>query len=58
MVAELAAEGIPVAVACRVLSVSKSGYYEWLGRPESPRDTRNRELGKLIATIHEESRGT
>jgi putative transposase len=38
--------------------VSKSGYYEWLGRPESPRAARNKELAKLIARIHEESRGT
>jgi len=51
-------DGIPAAVACRVLNVSKSGYYEWLGRPESPRKTRNRELMKLISEIHEESRGT
>jgi putative transposase len=45
-------------VACRVLKVSTSGYYEWLGRPESLRETRNRELMKLIRAIHEESRGT
>jgi putative transposase len=41
-----------------MLNVSTSGYYEWLGRPESPRETRNRELMKLIAAIHGESRGT
>jgi putative transposase len=29
VVRELAADGIPVAVACRVLDVSTSGYYEW-----------------------------
>lgn len=45
-------------MACRVLKVSKSGYYEWLGRPESPREARNRELTKMITEIHEESRGT
>ena len=45
-------------MACRVLKVSTSGYYEWLGRPESPRAVRNRELMKLIAGIHGESRGT
>jgi putative transposase len=45
-------------VACRVLKLSTSGYYEWLGRPESPRETRNRELMKLIREIHTESRGT
>jgi putative transposase len=45
-------------VACRVLKISTSGYYEWLGRPASPRETRNEELTKLIAAIHKESRGT
>lgn len=38
--------------------MSTSGYYEWLGRPESPRETHNRELVKLITEIHAESRGT
>ena len=41
-----------------MLKVSASGYYEWPGRPESQRETRNRELTKLIAAIHKESRGT
>ena len=41
-----------------MLKVSASGYYEWPGRPESQRETRNRELAKLIAAIHKESRGT
>jgi putative transposase len=45
-------------VACRVLDVSKSGYYEWLGRPESPRALRDKELTKMIREIHDESRGT
>ncbi|MER7459978.1 hypothetical protein [Micromonospora sp. NPDC126480] len=33
VVADLAAGGIAVAVACRVLEVSTSGYYDWRGRP-------------------------
>jgi putative transposase len=45
-------------VACRVLKVSKSGYYDWLGRPESPRELRNKELTKMIREIHVESRGS
>ena len=28
---------VDVAVACRVLGVSRSGYYDWLGRPPSLR---------------------
>jgi len=43
-------------VACRVLNVSKSGYYDWLGRPESPRQLRNKELTKMIREIHAASR--
>ncbi|WP_460348106.1 IS3 family transposase [Actinoallomurus acanthiterrae] len=58
LVRELAADGIPVAVTCRVLNVSKSGYYDWLGRPESPRQLRNKELTKMIRVIHAESRGS
>jgi putative transposase len=45
-------------VACRVLNVSKSGYYDWLGRPASPRELRNKELTKMARAIHAESRGS
>jgi putative transposase len=45
-------------VACRVLGVSSSGYYDWLGRPESPRELRDKELTKLIREIHGEPRGS
>jgi putative transposase len=58
LVRELADDQIPVAVACRVLKISTSGYYDWLGRPESPRQLRNRELTKMIHQIHTESRGS
>ena len=33
-----------VAALCRVLEVSKSGYYDWLDRPESDRSKRHRYL--------------
>nr|WP_189654315.1 IS3 family transposase [Nonomuraea spiralis] len=58
LVRELADDRIPVAVACRVLQVSTSGYYEWLGRPEPPRELRNKELTKMIRRIHADSRGS
>jgi putative transposase len=45
-------------VTCRVLNVSKSGYYDWRGRPASVRQLRNKELMKMIRVIHAESRGS
>ena len=30
---ELAADGIPVAVTCRVLNIARQPYYRWCGRP-------------------------
>jgi len=41
-----------------VLSVSRSGYYDWLHRPASPRQQDNELLLKIIGQVHEESRGT
>ena len=49
--------GPRVAVACRVLGVSRSGYYDWIGRP-SRRDETGERAGKHITEIHAESRGT
>jgi helix-turn-helix protein/integrase-like protein len=46
------------AVACRVLGVSRSGYYEWKGRPDSARSARDKELLKLIEQVHADSRGS
>jgi putative transposase len=37
-----------VAVACRILGVSRSGYYDWLGRPPSAREEVNTLLLKHI----------
>jgi putative transposase len=45
-------------VACRVLNVSRSGYYEWRDRPASARDEENTLLLKHIEQIHTDSRGT
>ena len=33
LVRELAADGIPVAVTCRVLKIARQPYYRWLARP-------------------------
>ena len=45
-----------VAVMCRVLEVSRSGYYDWVDRPESIRAKRHRELTVKIRQTHIESR--
>jgi len=41
-----------------VLNVSRSGYYEWLKRLDSPRAQENTLLLKHIEKVHSESRGT
>jgi transposase InsO family protein len=43
---------------CRVLKVSPSGYYDWLGRAPSKRQLDTERLRVEIAAIHRESRGT
>ena len=49
---------VDVAVACRVLGVSRSGYYGWLTRPASARTQENELLLKYIDKIHDDSRRT
>ena len=48
----------PVHMMARLLAVSPSGYYEWRGRPLSPRAVSGRRLVEEMRTIHEESDGT
>ena len=58
LVQELAADGVRVAVACRMLKTSTSGYYEWRGRPPSQRAIADHPLIAQIREIHVLSRGT
>lgn len=46
----------PVSVLCRVLHVSRSGYYDWKDRPPSKRDRENATLTEKITEVHNESR--
>ena len=59
LVHELAVDGYPVAVTCRVLKVSTSTYYDWLkGRPPSSWDLSDAYLLDAIIDIHRIARGT
>ena len=42
---------------CRLLHVSRSGYYDWTQRAESARRGRDRQLTLMIRRIHLESNG-
>ncbi len=46
----------PVGVMCRVLKVSRSGFYAWGDRPASPRAQRNERLVEKIRQVHEANR--
>lgn len=48
----------PVARLCRVLEVSRSGFYAWQGRPPSARSGSDRQLAMRIGEAHEQSRRT
>jgi len=47
----------PVALMCRVLQVSRSGYYAWCKRPAAERVGKDQRLTLEVAAIHAESRG-
>ena len=48
----------PVALMCRVLRVSRAGFYAWQERSPSQRQRKDTELGVAIAASHRRSRGT
>jgi hypothetical protein len=54
----IAANNLPVEVACRVLTVSVSGFYAQRNRPPSERAVRHAWLTDLIRQVHLDSRGT
>lgn len=48
----------PVSILCRVLQVSRSGYYAWKSRPLSKRSREDAALAEKIREVHERSRQT
>lgn len=52
LVRELAVDGIPVTVACRVLGFSSQAFYQWRTRPCSDRDWDNAHVTNLALDIH------
>ena len=46
----------PVALLCRVLKVSRSGYYAWHKRPAAARTLEDQALALEVAAIHAQSR--
>jgi putative transposase len=48
----------PVTVLCRVLCLSKSGFYAWMKRPASRRATISAILQAAVRVAFDESRGT
>jgi putative transposase len=50
-------EHIPVARACRVLGVSRSGYYQWLSRPPSARSADDAALESEVKEVFHAHRG-
>ena len=54
--AEKATHSIPML--CKLLGVSRSGYYAWRKRPPSERERFDAVLSEKIETIHRNSRAT
>lgn len=51
---ELAADGIPVAVACRVLNIARQPYYRWLARPVTPAELMQAYRPNALVDAHRE----
>ncbi len=52
LVRDLAADGVPVTVTCRVLGFSPQGFYKWQASPCSKRDLDDAYLLNAIVDVH------
>lgn len=51
-------EHYPVQLMCDILEVSRSGFYDWIERPQSPLEMRRLALTAQVRTAFEQSRQT
>jgi transposase InsO family protein len=52
LVRELAVDGIPVTVTCRVLKLARQPYYRWLAAPVGPRELTRPYLADAVFDAH------
>ena len=52
LVADLAAEGVPVKVTCGVLGFSPQAFYKWKSKPCSDRDLDDAHLTNTLVDLH------
>jgi putative transposase len=57
LVTDLADEGIPITVTCRVLGFSKQGYFKWRAKPICERDLSDAYLINAALDAHEDDPG-
>ena len=51
-------DSYPLKLLCRVLQVSRSGYYAWRRRQPSARVQRRQQIGQAAQQSHRDSHGT
>ena len=51
---ELAADGVPVAVTCRVLKIARQAYYRWLHQPVTPSELTQAYRADALFDAHRE----
>ena len=54
LVKELAGDGIPVAVTCRVLKLARQPYYRWLAAPVTAREFAEAYVANALFDAHGE----
>ena len=52
LVRELAADGIPVAVTCRVLNIARQPYYRWLAQPVTDAEWYDAHVANAVFDAH------